>query len=343
MVAHGSTRSLWVPAPVGLPQGSVLGPLLYIIYTADLGSLLAAAAVLSQSYADDLQAYIHCLAAQADAVVGTMSRAMETLHSWMSSNRLRLNPTKTQLIWLGTPQQLSKIDLASLALKYPHFTFSTSVRDLGVILDQELTFTRHINLLCRSCYYQLRQLKVISRSLSPSAASILVHAFVVSRGAVSCCSALYDGLPACRTGSLNRVLRTAARLVGRILRFGRVSEYMRDVLHWLPYPQRIVYRISVLVRRCIEGLAPLYLRELCCSTTSIQRRCFLRSAAQAELIVPRARTAIRQPRAFSVAGPSTWNGLPTMLRLTPAGHSASFLTSLKTVLFDRGWAGSASE
>jgi len=134
MVAHGSTRSLWVPAPVGLPQGSVLGPLLYIIYTADLGSILAAASVLGQSYADDLQAYIHCLATQADAAVGTMSRAMETLQSWMSSNRLRLNPTKTQLIWLGKPQQLSKIDLTSLALKYPNFTFSTSVRDLGVTL-----------------------------------------------------------------------------------------------------------------------------------------------------------------------------------------------------------------
>ena len=129
-----------------------------------------------------------------------------------------------------------------------------------------------------------RQMKVISRSLTPSAASTLVHAFVVSR--LDYCSAIYDGLPACRIGSLNRVLRTAARLVGRIPRFGRVSEYMRDVLHWLPYPQRIVYRISVLVRRCIEGLAPLYLRELCCSTTRVQRRCSLRSAAQAELIVP---------------------------------------------------------
>src|SRR6218665_2278117 len=101
---------------------------------------------------------------------------------------------------------------------------------------------------------------------------------------------------------LDRVLRTAAHLVGRIPRFGRVSGYMRDVLHWFPYPQRYVYRISALVRRCMEGLAP-YLRELCCSTVTIQRRISLRSSAQAELLVPRTRTVIRQRRAFSVAGP----------------------------------------
>src|SRR6218665_3042671 len=153
----------------------------------------------------------------------------------MSSNRLRLNPTKTQFIWFGTRQQLAKIDLRSLAIKY------FSVRDLGVTLDQELTFVRHINLLCRSRYYQLWQLRVVSRSLSPAAASTLVHAFVVSR--LDYCSAIYEGLPTCRVKCLDRVLRTAARLVGRIPKFG--SGYKRDVLHWLPYPQRIVSYLCV--------------------------------------------------------------------------------------------------
>src|SRR6218665_2482408 len=131
------------------------------------------------------------------------------------------------------------------------FHFSSTVT-----LDQELTFVLHINLLCRSCYYQLRQLRVVSRSLAPVAASTLVHAFVVSR--LDYCSAIYEGLPTYRVKCLDSVLRTAARLVGRIPRFGRVSGYMRDVLHCLPYPQRIVYRISALVRRCIEGLASSY-------------------------------------------------------------------------------------
>src|SRR6218665_2470703 len=221
------------------------------------------------------------LLGQAISAVETISQTIETLQAWMSSNCLRLNPTKTQLIWFGTRQQLAKIDIGSLAIKYPHFTFSSSVHDLGVTLDQELTFVRHINLLCRSCYYQLRQVRVVSRSLSPAAVSTLVHAFVVSR--LDYCSVIYEGLPTCRVKCLDRVLRTAARLVGRMPRFGRVSGYMRDVLHWLPYPQRIVYRISALVRRCIEGLAPSYLRELCCSTVAIQRRISLRSSAQAEL------------------------------------------------------------
>src|SRR6218665_707074 len=105
----------------------------------------------------------------------------------------------------------------------------------------------------------------------------------------------------------------------------------------------IVYRISALVRCCTEELAPSYLREICCSTVTIQLRISLRSSAQLELLVPRTRTVIRQRRAFSVAGPTAWNGLLVALRLTPVAQSALFLSSLKTTLFDRGWVVSAPE
>ena len=77
---------------------------------------------------------------------------MDALGSWMSSNRLRLNPHKTQFIWLGTRQQLAKLDMVALTSAFPHFTFSSAVRDLGVTLDQELTLAPHIHSLCRACY-----------------------------------------------------------------------------------------------------------------------------------------------------------------------------------------------
>src|SRR6218665_3391303 len=117
---HGLSRSSWVPAAYGLPQGSVLGPLLYIIYTSDIASLLAPQAMLGQLYADDVQAYQHCPASDALVTVSAMSRTMEALGSWMSSNRLRLNPHKTQFIWLGTRQQLAKLDMVALTSAFPH-------------------------------------------------------------------------------------------------------------------------------------------------------------------------------------------------------------------------------
>src|SRR6218665_1697483 len=116
-VVHGLSRSSWVPPTYGLPQGSVLAPLLYIIYTSDIASLLASQAMLGQLYADDVQA------SDALVTVSAMSRTMEALGSWMSSNRLRLNPHKTQFIWLGTRQQLAKLDLVALTSAFPHFTF----------------------------------------------------------------------------------------------------------------------------------------------------------------------------------------------------------------------------
>src|SRR6218665_231409 len=103
-VVHGPSRSAWVPAPYGLSQDSVLGPLLYIIYTSEIGPLLTATSVLSHLYADDIQAYVHCSASNATSAVLAISKTLVVFETWMSTNRLRLNPSKTQFIWFGTRQ-----------------------------------------------------------------------------------------------------------------------------------------------------------------------------------------------------------------------------------------------
>ena len=134
----------------------MLGPLLYILYTSDVSSLLLSCGLLHQLYADDIQAYVHCRAVDAVASVGLMCRAIDALSDWMASNRLLLNPSKTQFIWLGGRRQLAGVDLHLLAETFPHIAFSLTVRDLGVTLDQELSLSQHVNLITRSCYYQLR-------------------------------------------------------------------------------------------------------------------------------------------------------------------------------------------
>src|SRR6218665_3470359 len=118
-------------------------------------------------------------------------------------------------------------------------------------MDQELTFAPHLNPLSRSCYYQLCQLRTVARSLTPTATATLVHSFVASR--LYYCSCLYTGLPATRLSCLDRVLRSAARLIGRIPvpKYDHISPYMRDISCWLPARQRIEYRMAALVWRCL--------------------------------------------------------------------------------------------
>ena len=117
---------------------------------------------------------------------------------------------------------------------------------------------RHINRLCRSCYYQLRQLRVVSRSLSPPAASTLVLASVVSR--LNYCSAVYEGLPICRLKCLDRILQRQPVLWAaflsldgslRICGMSSTGSPTRNAR----YPQRIVYHVAALVQCCMEGLA----------------------------------------------------------------------------------------
>src|SRR6218665_1269598 len=93
--------------------------------------------------------------------------------SSIESNLLRLNSTKTQFIWLGTRQQLTRLDMAVLSVAFHLLTFSSAKGDLEVTLDSELIFFTHINLLSRDCFYQLRQLRTIAPSLTVFATSTL--------------------------------------------------------------------------------------------------------------------------------------------------------------------------
>ena len=115
-----------------------------------------------------------------------------------------------------------------------------------------------------------------------------------------------------------------------------------DVLHWLPVSQCILYRIAVLVWRCLAGCVPSYLTDLCRPVSDLASRQALRFSARGELLVPRARSALKQRRAFSVIGRSAWNELPLTLRWLPRNNVSSFCKLLKT-FFVSSWTESNSE
>ena len=219
-VAIGGRISGWRAIRFGVPQGSVLGPLLYVLFTAEIPQIIRSSGLNAHQYADDVQAYVHCRAAGSVDAMDRLQVVLDDLHLWMQSNRLKLNPDKTQLIWLGNRYQLKKIDHQLLSARFPGVVFQDSVMDLGVTLDGELTMSTHVGNICRSGFYHLRQLRLIRRHLTDATAATLVHAFVLTR--IDYCNAVLVGTTKQQLNRLQMVLNTAARLLLRIPNFGHI-------------------------------------------------------------------------------------------------------------------------
>ena len=333
-VQFAGKHSKCSPVSCGVPQGSVLGPILFLLYTADVIEIADRHNLGVHSYADDTQLYLHAPASSLAEQSVNMTACISEINFWMTSNRLKLNTDKTQFLCAGTRQQLSKVTMNSIVLDGVNIAFSDEITLLGVVIDREMTFATHCRRLAARCFYQLRQLRTIRRTLTLDAVKTLVHAAVTSR--LDYCNCVLIGAAAVHLKRLQLVLNAAARLIVRKRKFDHITSVLRDDLHWLPITERIVFKTSLFVYKCIHQLAPAYLNRLLIPVASIEGRQDLRSAAHGDLDIPRTNTKTYGPRSFAVAGPSVWKSLSAVTRNRQLTIE-QFRSALKTVLFSRAY------
>ena len=204
------------------------------------------------------------------------------IESWMTANRLNMNTDKTDFIWLGSKHQLAKIQSQSIAVEAVHAPVSSVVTCLGVQFDSHLTFTPHVQGLARRCFYHLRQLRSVRRSLTTDSAKTLVHALIASR--LDYCNSVLYQINTTATKTLQSVLHSAARLIVRKRKFESITSTPRDNLHWLPVRERIVFKLCVIIFKCRHQTAPQYLQELCVPVTASTSR--IRSWRSASASLP---------------------------------------------------------
>ena len=309
----------------GVPQGSVLGPLCYTLYTTPLGEIIRKHNMSYHMYADDTQLYLSIEPNNINVLVKNIEACVKDVKDWMFINKLKLNQDKTEII-LCNPKNYD-ISVNNIQCGDESICFSKFGKNLGVILDDKLSMSEHILSISKSIYCEIRRLKQISHFVSSECSlKKLASSFILSR--LDYCNSLFINLPKKDIYQLQKLQNYAARtILKRSIR--EHATPMLKKLHWLPIHARIDYKVAVLIFKCLNGLAPNYLSNMI-SVYSPSRA--LRSANSLMLTPSSSNYKRLGDRAFSVYAPRLWNRLPITLRIKKS--LSSFKTNLKTFLFN---------
>ena len=185
----------------GVPQGSVLGPVLFTMYITPLGHVIKHYNTLYHLSADDMQLHKSSSREHFAKLLLDIQSCAESVRDWMVCNRLRMNDDKTEIMPVGTKAKLKSVpQTSSLTLPGSTMPFSYKVRNLGVYLESNLSMDQHVNFLCRSVFLELRRIGHLRHHLTVDATKKLVSSFVLSR--LDYCNSLLAGLPENRLVSL---------------------------------------------------------------------------------------------------------------------------------------------
>ena len=280
----------------GVPQGSVLGPLLFGIFINDLPLNITNNDVSCDMFADDNS--LHTSANDISTVQNTLQESLNDVSQWCEVNRMVLHPQKTKSMTITTRQKRQRNDLRlSLYLDKTPIEQVSEHRVLGVTIDNEFRWHKHIDNVCKKVSRNLFLLFKLKHYVDSDARKLFFDAHVMSH--INYASVIWRGASENCTKKLNSLHRRAIKLVS--LENDLTTDEKISSLNILPLHKQFQYNLVVFMFKVINGKCPSYLLKLLSRASSRYN--------SINYILPRTRVDIFKS-SFTFSAPSAWNSLP---------------------------------
>ena len=316
-----TTKSELLPVVSGVPQGSILGPLLFSIYVNDMPSVPEKCK--SNSYVDDTKLSVFFHLQNKQGAIDDMNEDLLKVRNWCFNNLLLLNPKKTKLMVFGSRHKLADLNEFSLSLLGKNIFPSETVKDLGVTLDPLLSYDEHITKTISSCMSRLGQINRVKHVLDRQTLITVINALVFSK--LFYCSNVWANTTGKNINKLQSVQNFACRIVSGARKYDHVTPLLKE-LRWLPVATQLYYRSATMAFKCMTGCVPAYISSQFIKRQEVSNH-HTRNSQQ--LNIPLLKTATGQ-RTFYYKIVSLWNSLDSSLKLCESVDS--FKRRLKTKL-----------
>ena len=293
-VKINSSYSSWKMLLQGVPQGSILGPVLFNIYLTDL--FLFAVESNIANYADDNSPY--ACKANTDLVITQLQEDSNNLLRWFSHNYLKANPDKFHLILNDTDDNIS------ITLGQHEIHNSNNQKLLGVIIDNKLTFNEHVTSLCKKATQKLHALSRVSRFMNTAKKRVIMKSFITSH--FSYCPLIWMLHSRTLNTRINRIHERALRIVysDNISTFSELLEKDNSVtVH-----ERNIQALAVELFKVLNGLSPKIMYEIFSIKENIEH------CSRFPFTTSNVRTVACGTETISFLGPKIWSILPNEIK-----------------------------